>query len=53
MHGGNQFLASALPQVGEADGDDEKGFEPFPERDDKRLKHVSVRPAAKRESISR
>jgi len=36
---GNQFASSALAQIGKADGDNQKGFEPFPERDDERLKH--------------
>ena len=39
VHGGNQFAPAALAEVGEADGDDEEGFEPFPERDDERLQH--------------
>ena len=28
-----------LPQVGQADGDDQEGFEPFAQRDDECLKH--------------
>jgi hypothetical protein len=39
MDGGNELVPAALPEVGEADCNDEKGFEPFPERDDKCLKH--------------
>jgi hypothetical protein len=32
-------LPAALAQVGQADGDDEKGLEPFAKSDDERLKH--------------
>ena len=32
--------APALAQVGQADGDDQEGFEPFAEGDDERLQHV-------------
>ena len=35
----NQRPAAGLPQVGEADGDDQKRLEPFPERDDECLEH--------------
>ncbi len=41
-------------QIGEADGDDEEGFEAFAERDDERLNHVSASArSTKRDSISR
>jgi hypothetical protein len=38
-HGGHELLATAFAQVGEADGDDEKGLEPFPQGDYERLEH--------------
>ena len=38
-HGRLQFEAPALPQIGEADGDDEEGLEAFAKSDDVRLKH--------------
>ena len=40
MNGRNELAPPGLPQVGEADGDDEKRLEPFPEGDDERLEHV-------------
>ena len=39
MHGRDELRASGLAQIGEADGDDEKGLEPFPQGDDKGLEH--------------
>ncbi len=39
VNGGNELMSPALAQVREADGDDEKGLEPFPEGDDERLQH--------------
>ena len=39
MHGRDELLSSGLPQIRQADGDDEKGLEAFPERDDECLKH--------------
>ena len=38
---GNQRAAPGLLEVGQADGDDQEGFEPFAEGDDERLKHGS------------
>ena len=38
-HRAHQFPASALAQIGEADRDDQKGFEAFAEGDDERLNH--------------
>ena len=40
MDGGDQLLAAALPQIGEADGDDEESLEAFPEGDDECLQHA-------------
>ena len=42
VDGRNEPVPAALAQVGKADGDDEKGFEPFPKRDDECLEHASV-----------
>ena len=39
VHGGHQLAPPALAQIREADGDDEKGFEPFAKGDDERLQH--------------
>ena len=39
VHGRHELVAAALPQVREADGDDEEGLEPFPKRDDEGLEH--------------
>ena len=39
VHGGHQLAAAALAEVGQADGDDEKGFESFAESDDECLQH--------------
>ena len=39
VDGRDQLAAAALAEVGQADGDDEKGLEAFAEGDDKRLKH--------------
>jgi hypothetical protein len=38
-HGADQGVTPRLAQVREADGNDEKGLEAFPERDDERLEH--------------
>ena len=37
VHGGQQRAPAGLLQVGQADRDDQKGLEPFPQRDDERL----------------
>jgi hypothetical protein len=39
MHGGNKLVTPALPQICKADSDNQKGFEPFPQRDHKGLDH--------------
>ena len=41
VHGRNEMTAAALPEKCETDGNDEKGFEPFAERDDECLEHES------------
>src|ERR1700682_3303062 len=47
----DQLQPAALPQIREADGDDEEGFEPFAERDDERLVHVKSVPLKMRLSL--
>ena len=37
VHGWDQLSPPALAQVGQADGDDQEGFEPFAQGDDERL----------------
>ena len=41
VHGGHERLSSGLPQVRQADRDDEKGLQALPERDDECLQHCS------------
>ena len=44
VHRRNQLGPLALAQIGEADGNNQEGFEPFAEGDDKRLQHMIRRP---------
>ena len=51
VDGGDQAGATGLAQVGQADGDDEERFEPFPEGDDEGLKERldhGIRPTSKK-----
>ena len=40
MHRGNEFGSLTFPEIGEADRNDQEGFEPFAKGDDKRLQHM-------------
>jgi hypothetical protein len=43
VDGGNQLASPRFPEVSKADGDDEEGFDPFPQRDHEGLEHSALK----------